>query len=413
MTEEFKNDAYQDRSLIVERSIVVSGGAFVACQDGSTAPRRGVHLSGEKVHALIEALKPFAVEPEEPLADWERELLGHVADAVVEEEEKKRFEVGQRVWLTGPHYIADGHERTTFDEAPHGRLSTATIVEPITVWGEGAAYRVRWDDNGRRSVVATGSLSALDFPVGTRVRVSAHFTHHFEDGALGVVESVGGAYGDRYRLVRCDAPARTGAKVQTVRVDHLEVFEPEEPGNVVGTIAYVTGDSDEWGHLIEPGTAVEIVKDDVALDGSYDVRLVKAGGGSYVGANDLSIDSPHVQEIPDGAEVKILDDGHEHGLRHYLNVGQVGKVVGFRDTSADPHLTFNSAYIVEGYSDEVVAGRLTQSVLAESVEVFDPLDPARFGGLLRDFLYPSRYALGVDPATKTWEEILRGRPYPL
>lgn len=140
---------------------------------------------------------------------------------------------------------------------------------------------------------------------------------------------------------------------------------PQDAGDPTGSIVYVTGDSDEWGHTIPLGSAVEIERDDVEVDGSYFVRAVKTGDRDYVGANDVSLESGRSQEIPDGARVKSVDDGTDQGLAHFAGVGTLGEVVGWHDTSAEPW-PYSETYVVE--FEDGMGGTLTQSVAPESIE---------------------------------------------
>lgn len=68
-----------------------------------------------------------------------------------------------------------------------------------------------------------------------------------------------------------------------------------QAGDVIGLEVWVTGDTDEWGHGVAPGTLVRIARDDVIKDGSYEV--VHGPGGAYenyVGANDLTVHPPRL-----------------------------------------------------------------------------------------------------------------------
>lgn len=88
------------------------------------------------------------------------------------------FEPGDRVRLTGPHYIADSlSSSVTYDEAPaDGR---AEVLRMTHTFGENASVTVRWLANNRTSVVATSSLSPdTSLYVGDRVRVLANHDDH-------------------------------------------------------------------------------------------------------------------------------------------------------------------------------------------------------------------------------------------
>lgn len=85
----------------------------------------------------------------------------HLTKVDEPEPEPKRFEPGDRVRLTGPHYIADGETDHTYDEAPNGEGSTGVVRCMEHTFGADASVSVSWD-GGRSSVVATSSLSPVE-----------------------------------------------------------------------------------------------------------------------------------------------------------------------------------------------------------------------------------------------------------
>lgn len=74
--------------------------------------------------------------------------------------EPEPLQVGDRVRLSGPHWIANTSRDRTYDEAPNGKGSTGEVTGTSDVWGEGASVYVRWD-GGATSVIAPVSLTKV------------------------------------------------------------------------------------------------------------------------------------------------------------------------------------------------------------------------------------------------------------
>lgn len=73
---------------------------------------------------------------------------------------------------------------------------------------------------------------------------------------------------------------------RTARKEAGRAADRALPRRPLGSKAVVTGDTGDWSHGIAAGTVVEIVGDDVDVDGSYDVE--SDDHGVYVAARDLA-----------------------------------------------------------------------------------------------------------------------------
>lgn len=375
-TKRFTSTSPAKRLIAVEESYHGAGEVFFGIGGF------GVHLSAEDAREAAEFILSIAGPAPEP-------------------EPAHKFEKGDRVVQVEEHYYSDeefGSGRV-YRESPNGIGSTATVLASELVTGDKGHVRVEWDTPGRfsTSVIATRSLALAPAPApapaepvlkpGARAEVEYGSDLRFatrvevvevlEDGRVLVRDD--GSNMDAFRFDGARAVPASSLRVMSSRQTAfyptgLYPTGPEPAGNVEGLIVYVTGDSDSWHHGFETGEAVKILDDDDVLDdGSYYVESVKDDEVTgYVGSNDLAIDSPRVQEIPNGTQVRIMSDGRDEGLRHYLDVGSIGVVTGWLDTSAEPGSRYSETYRVEGTAGGEGLPGLTQSLALESFEVVRP-----------------------------------------
>lgn len=154
---------YGSRAIVVEESVL--GGAtpaYLGIDEGARGTygrRTGLHLTGEQVRDMIEALKPYAAE--EPLAEWERELLAMQEEPI---EEVDGFHLGDEVegYVDGRGVIV-GFE----DEAMKRGASGDVVVD----WSEGTAIAGRTLGATLSCLTKVKPKPVQEIPTGTTVKV--------------------------------------------------------------------------------------------------------------------------------------------------------------------------------------------------------------------------------------------------
>lgn len=200
-------------------------------------------------------------------------------------------------------------------------------------------------------------------------------TVHLNDGGLefrGYPDPVGAPNGQPSYVVRMAAPGRRSVSfglerhevdaIRSALSEWLTETQPDPdrdlPRREIGSRAVVTGDEGKWGHDSAPGDVVEIVGDDVSL--AYE-PITSAGDFRHV--EDGTPDPSPTFAV--GDKVRILSDGADDGLRHYLLVGSVAEVDA---------VYVDGAVHVRG-EDQNTGRRIGQTVKLATIEKVEP-DPA-------------------------------------
>lgn len=242
-------------ALRAEPSGPIAGGFFL---DGT------VHLSREDAEALRDQLTEF-LAPRPRISAGDR-VYWNPSD-LPGDDRRKRVYAGT-VESISRH---PGDVRVRFDNPEIGLLTYAAsdldlLDEPAPTTKFSVGDRVFWHD--AESVRESSISRDRDLYKGTVVSLTASTV--------------------RVKFDRWTDP-------QTHPAHLIHALTPDPDPAVEGVEVWVTGDTDEWGHGIAPGTLVRIVADDVLEDGSYYVAYGPDGENeNYVGANDLTIHAPRL-----------------------------------------------------------------------------------------------------------------------
>jgi hypothetical protein len=204
------------------------------------------------------------------------------------------------------------------------------------------------------------------FPVGTRVRISE--THGGFGGCLATVTEI-----RNERVVNARVEGRDtdqfgyGRGIGVFFVSDLTEAPLDEPGDPVGSVVYVTGDSADAGHGLPAGT--EVIVDGASWylrDGEYGAHTADGEFDAFVSSADLDVEPPFVP-VPVGTLVRITSQEHD-GLRHYLVEGSIAEVVRSVSRREESYTLKGAGYWPHNPAD--VRSRVsTQYVKGESFEV--------------------------------------------
>lgn len=294
------------------------------------------------------------------------------------------------------------------------RENVADLIEALKPYAE---VEENWLAEWERELLEA-PLDLRRFSVGDRVEVlsSVYFGAGRRAGATGTIvkrcdrEREGWDY--RVRLDESEGPAFGPSGWGFLESDLERYVEPIREVDGLHLGDEVTGYGDGRGVIVG-------FEDEVLKRGGYGDVLVDWSEGAGIGGRVLAaslseltkVEPKPIQEYPAGTILKVVDDGREHGLRHFIEPGSTVEVDGWTDTSADS-CSYDETYQVFALDgpDET----LTQSLAPESLRLPTLAESLDRMAKAIAATVPARFVTGVefqDPAVRTWETAFRDRPF--